>query len=122
MICDNNNTIEEAMSSMLSREHMEELFIYAKRTFHYDPDVWGNTVEEAVARVRDGYVVPWPLVKLLVKHAAAMQAAMVCMAAAVEERMTDLDELAKNLPKSKTRAKSKAKMLLNPRPRKKKND
>ena len=48
--------------------------------------------------------------------------AMVCMDAAVEERMTDLDELAKNLPKSKTRAKSKAKMLLNPRPRKKKND
>jgi hypothetical protein len=95
---------------------LQELFIYAKRTFPYDPDVWGDTVQEAVARVRDGYVVPWPMVKLLVQHAAAMQTAMICMDSAVEERMTDLDELAKELPASKNRAKAKTRLLMNTKP------
>lgn len=107
---------------MITQKHLQELFIFAKRTFDYDPDVWGDTVEEAVARVRDGYVVPWPMVKKLVQHAAAMQTAMICMDAAVEERMTDLDELAKELPASKnrsqrlSRAKAKVKLLLNTKP------
>ena len=30
---------------MLSKKHLEELFIFAKRTFDYDPYVWGNAVE-----------------------------------------------------------------------------
>ena len=102
---------------MLSKKHLEELFIFAKRTFDYDPYVWGNDVEEAVARVRDGYAVPYSLVKKLVAHAAAMQPAMICMDAAVEARMTDLDGLSEELPASKNRAKAKAKLLLNPRPR-----
>jgi hypothetical protein len=88
---------------MIKKKHLQDLFIYAGRTFDYDPDVWGDTIEEAIGRVRDGYVVPWPMVKLLVKHAAAMQTAMLSMDTAVEARMTDLDEREKLLPGKKVR-------------------
>jgi hypothetical protein len=88
---------------MISQKHLHDLFIYAGRTFDYDPDVWGDSIEEAVARVRDGYVVPYPLVKKLVQHAAAMQTAMLSMDTAVEARMTDLDEREKLLPSKKVR-------------------
>jgi len=96
---------------MITNKHLQELFIYAQRTFEYNPDEWGDTLEEAIGRVRDGYTVPYPLIKKLVKHAAAMQAAMILMDKAVEERMTDLDELAKKLPVSKSRARNKANLL-----------
>jgi hypothetical protein len=96
---------------MLSQKHLQELYIFAKRTFEYNPDEWGDTIEEAVGRVRDGYAVPYPLVKKLVKHAAAMQTAMVLMSSAVEARMADMDARSQLLPNSKIRARNKTKLL-----------
>tara|TARA_R100000306_G_scaffold54462_1_gene51641 strand:- start:819 stop:1118 length:300 start_codon:yes stop_codon:yes gene_type:complete len=86
---------------MLTQKHLQDLFLYAKRTFVYDPYVWGNTLDEAIGRVRDGYYVPYPLVKKLVEHATAMQVAMISMDSAVEARMTDLDERIKMLAAKK---------------------
>ena len=88
---------------MISQKHLHDLFIYAGRTFDYDPEVWGDSIEEAIARVRDGYVVPYPLVKKLVQHAAAMQIAMISMDTAVEAKMTELDEREKMYPGKKAR-------------------
>ena len=88
---------------MLSQKHTQDLFIYAKKTYNYDPDVWGDTLEEAIGRVRDGYHVPFHLVKKLVQHATLMQGAMISMDAAIEARMTDLDDREELLPGRKAR-------------------
>jgi hypothetical protein len=87
--------------SRLSMKHLQELFIFARQTFNYDPDVWGDTLEEAVGRVKAGYHVPYPLVKLLVEHMTSMQIAILTMDAAVEARMDDLDDREKKLTERK---------------------
>lgn len=77
---------------ILTQGHLQSLFLYSKRTYDYDPDVWGETLDEAIGRVKDGYAVPYPLIRKLVRHGESMQSAIVAMDAAVEARMADLDE------------------------------
>jgi hypothetical protein len=82
---------------MISQKHLQELFIFAKRTFTYDPKKWGDTLEEAIERVRQGYSVPYPLIKLLVQHMIEMQNAMLALDGAVEAKMVDMDERGKEM-------------------------
>ena len=72
-------------------EYIHNLMIFSNKPFVYDPDVWGSTLGEAVQRVRDGYSVPYGLIKKLVEHMQLMQSAMRSMEAAAEARMAQLD-------------------------------
>jgi hypothetical protein len=102
---------------LITQKHLQDLFLYSKRTYTYDPDVWGDTIEEAVGRVKDGYVVPQHLVKKLVSHCAEMQRAMVSMDAAIEARMTDLDERIEMLAAAKKDRLEGTKRLISPKPK-----
>jgi hypothetical protein len=72
-------------------KYIHNLMIFSNKPFVYDPDVWGSTLGEAVQRVKDGYYVPYGLVKKLVEHMQLMQSAMRSMEAAAEARMQQLD-------------------------------
>ena len=77
---------------LLTKKHTKELFLFANRTFAYNPDKWGETLGEAIQRTKDGYYVPYNLVRLLVSHMSEMQAAMLSLDSAIEARMVSLDE------------------------------
>ena len=70
----------------LSTETLKEIFVFARGKFPYDPDVWGDTLEEAVQRTRDGYYVPYPQVCKLVEHMTEMRQAVFQMEAALEAK------------------------------------
>jgi hypothetical protein len=82
---------------MITQKHMQELFLFAKHTFAYNPDKWGDTLQEAIQRTKDGYAVPYNLVRLLVSHMTEMQACMLSLDSAVEAKMVSMDEKHKAL-------------------------